>query len=89
MFIYYGFNSVSYLYNERSDSVVFDAELLPNSQEIFINKKVKYGNIDPIDLMAYVEDLDDKFTVREIETQWNRRVQTFKDKIYFETVQKH
>jgi len=63
--------------------------MLPSNLEIFINKKVKYGNVEPIDLVSYLDNFEDNFRVQEIETQWNRRIDVFKQKIYEETVTKH
>ena len=66
---------------------MLSSDWLPPNQEIFINKKVKYGNIDPIDMVSYLEDFEDNFTVREIETQWNRKIDPFRRKIYNETAE--
>ena len=63
--------------------------MLPSNLEIFINKKVKYGNVEPIDLVSYLDNYEDNFRVQEIETQWNRKIDVFKKKIYDETVTHH
>lgn len=57
--------STEYLYNEQSESQIISADWLPPNQELYINKKVKLGNVDPIDLVSY---MDSEFQVTELET---------------------
>ena len=77
---------ISWVYIERSESRVLSSDWLPANQEIYINKKVKYGNVDPVDLMAFMDDYrSGNFKVKTLETQWNSKITPFKKTIYDET----
>ena len=86
LLVLYSIDCVSYVYNQRSESRILSPDWLPPNQEIFINKKVKYGNIDPIDMVAYL-DQSENFLFEEVETQWNRKIDPFRRKIYNRTAE--
>ena len=68
IFVFYSTYCIGYVYNTRSESQIISPNWFPTKQQIFINKKVKYGNIDPENIVAYLDDFENNFHVSTIET---------------------